>query len=51
MFDHAVDLFIEMFKPNKKLRKMNAILDANQNIVAAVHGGLTKNPPNSGSMV
>jgi len=49
VFDHAIDLLIELFKPSKKLQKMNAILDANPHIVAAVHADLTEHSTNSGS--
>jgi transposase, IS5 family len=49
VFDYAIDLLIEMFKPSKRLRKMNAILDANPHIVAAVHADLTEHLTDSGS--
>lgn len=49
VFDHAIDLLIEMFKPSKKLKKMSAILDANPDIVAAVHADLTEDSTDSGS--
>ncbi|MGD9321892.1 MAG: ISNCY family transposase [Desulfobacteraceae bacterium] len=49
VFDHAIDLLIEMFKPSKKLTKMNAILDANPHIVAAVHADLTEHSTDAGS--
>jgi IS5 family transposase len=49
VFDHAIDLLIELFKPSKKLQKMNGILDANPHIVAAVHADLTEHSTDSGS--
>jgi IS5 family transposase len=49
VFDHAIDLLIEMFKPSKKLTKMSAILDANSHIIAAVHADLTEQSTDSGS--
>jgi IS5 family transposase len=49
VFDHAIDLLIELFKPSKKLQKMSAILDANPDIVAAVHADLTEQSTDSGS--
>ena len=49
VFDHAIDLLVQMFKPSKKLKKMSAILDANPDIVAAVHADLTEHSTDSGS--
>jgi IS5 family transposase len=49
VFDHAIDLLIQMFKPSKKLKKMSAILDANPDIVVAVHADLTEDATDSGS--
>lgn len=49
VFDHAIDLLIEMFKPSKKLKKMSAVLDANPNMVVAVHADLTEHSTDSGS--
>ena len=49
VFDHAIDLLVQMFKPSKKLKKMSAILDANPHIVAAVHADLTEDSTDSGS--
>jgi IS5 family transposase len=49
VFDHAIDLLITMFKPNKKLKKMSDILDNNPDIVAAVHTDLTEGSTVSGS--
>jgi IS5 family transposase len=49
VFDHAIDLLITMFKPNKKLKKMSDILDNNPDIVAVVHTDLTEGSTDSGS--
>jgi len=49
LFDHAIDLLVELFKPSEKLKKMNAILDANPDIVAAVHADLTQDSTDSGA--
>ena len=48
LFDQAIDLLISIFKPNKKLKKMDAIIDANPDIVRAVHADLTKGLQSSG---
>ncbi len=49
VFDYAIDLLITMFKPSKKLKKMNAILDANPVILKVVHADLTEGSADSGS--
>ena len=49
LFDHAIDLLIQMLKPSKKLRKMSAILDDNPLLLAAVHTDLTEGSSDSGS--
>ena len=49
VFDHAIDLLVQMFKPSKKLKKMSAILDTNPHIVVAVHADLTEDSTDSGS--
>ena len=49
VFDHAIDLLMTLFKPSKKLQKMSAILDANPDIVKAVHADLTEQSTDSGS--
>jgi IS5 family transposase len=49
LFDQAIDLLVHIFKPSKKLKKMSAIVDANPDIVAAVHADLTQFSTNSGS--
>jgi len=42
LFDQAIDLLISIFKPEKKLIKMDAIIDANPDIITAVHADLTE---------
>jgi hypothetical protein len=42
LFDQAIDLLISIFKPEKKLIKMDAIIDANPDIITAVHVDLTE---------
>ena len=37
----AMNLLLSVFKPEKKMKKMDTIIDANPNIVAAVHADLT----------
>lgn len=37
----AMNLLLSVFKPEKMMKKMDAIIDANPNIVAAVHADLT----------
>jgi IS5 family transposase len=49
LFDHAVNLLASIFKPEKKLRKMSDIIDANPEIVSAVHADLTEGSRDSGS--
>ena len=49
LFDHAIDLLLAIFKPSKKLKKMSAIIDANPEIVAAVHTDITEGASDSGS--
>ncbi len=49
LFDQAIDLLVQIFKPSKKLEKMSAIVDANPDIVAAVHADLTEDSTDSGS--
>ena len=49
LFDHALNLLVSILKPEKKLRKMSAIIDANPQIVSAVHADLTKGSSDSGS--
>jgi len=49
LFDHAINLLIQMFKPSEKLRKMSAILDDNPFLLAAVHADLTQGSSDLGS--
>jgi IS5 family transposase len=49
LFDHAINLLISIFKPEKKLKKMSAVIDSNPDIVAAVHADLTDGSKDSGS--
>ena len=49
LFDHAIDLLLAIIKPSKKLKNMSAILDANPEIVAAVHTDITEGASDSGS--
>ena len=49
LFDHAINLLISIFEPEKKLKKMSVIIDANPDIVAAVHSDLTEGSCDSGS--
>ncbi len=42
LFDQAIDLLISIFKPEKKLIKMDAIIDANPDIITAVHADSTE---------
>jgi IS5 family transposase len=49
LFDHAIDLLIQIFKPNQKLKKISAIIDANPALLAAVHADLTEGSTDSGS--
>ena len=49
LFDQAIDLLIAIFKPEKKLKKMSAVIDANPDLVVAVHADLTEGSSDSGS--
>ena len=42
LFDQAIDTLVSIFKPNKKLKMMDAIIDANPDIVRWVHADLTE---------
>jgi IS5 family transposase len=42
LFDHAINLLTCILKPEKKLKKMSAIIDANPEILSAVHAELTE---------
>ncbi|RLB80745.1 MAG: hypothetical protein DRH17_11085 [Deltaproteobacteria bacterium] len=37
IFDQAIDLLISIFKPSRKLKNMDIVIDANPNMVKAVH--------------
>ena len=49
LFDKAIDLLMVMVKPEKKFKNMDAILDANQDILTAVHEDLTEGAMDCGS--
>lgn len=49
LFDQAIHLLIGVFKPSRRLTKMSAIIDANPDILAAVHADLTRDSSDSGS--
>jgi len=49
LFDHAINLLVQVFKPSNKLKKMSAILDDNPLLLAAVHADLTEGCNDSGS--
>jgi len=42
LFDHAIDTLLSLFKPNRQLKAMDAIIKENPEIVKAVHADLTK---------
>ena len=48
IFDQAIHLLITIFKPDKTLKKMDAIIDENPDILGAVHADLTGSLSNSG---
>ncbi len=43
LFDQAIDTLISVFKPNKQLKAMDAIINDNPDLVKVVHADLTKN--------
>jgi IS5 family transposase len=49
LFDQAIEALISLFKPNKKLKMMDHIIDVNPSIVELVHADLTKGLNDSGS--
>ena len=49
LFDQAINLLATILNPEKKLKKMSAIIDANPDIISAVHADLTKGSADSGS--
>jgi len=48
IFDQAIDLLISIFKPSRKLKNMDIVIDANPDIVRAVHADLSKGLKDSG---
>jgi IS5 family transposase len=48
IFDQAIDLLISIFKPSRKLKNMDIVIDANSDMVKAVHADLTKGLKDSG---
>jgi len=48
LLDQAMKFLLSVFKPEKKMKKMDAIIDANPQIVAAVHADLTWAVNNTG---
>ena len=49
LFDHAINLLASIMKPEKKLEKMSAIMDASPQILRAVHADLTEGSADLGS--
>ena len=37
LLDQAIELLLKVFRPSKELRKMDSIIDANPDIVRALH--------------
>jgi len=48
IFDQAIHQLVTLLKSEKKLKKMDAILDANPEIVKAVHKDLTSSKKSTG---
>jgi IS5 family transposase len=48
LLDQAIELLLKIFKPSKELRKMDTIIDANPEIIKAVHGDLSHDSTDSG---
>lgn len=48
LLDQAIELLLKVFRPSKELRKMDSIIDANPDIVKAVHADLTQGAKGSG---
>lgn len=42
LFEQGIDLLVSIFKPEKKLKKIDAIIDASLDIITAVHADLTE---------
>ena len=49
IFDQAIHQLVTLLKSEKKLKKMDAILDANPEIVKAVHKDLTSSKKSTGA--
>lgn len=48
VFDQAIHVLLSIFKPDKTLKKMDAIIDENPDILEAVHADLTSSLKKSG---
>jgi IS5 family transposase len=48
LLDQAIAMLLNVFKPSKELRKMDSIIDANPDIVGAIHADLTDGSKDSG---
>lgn len=48
LLDQAIELLLKVFRPSKELREMDSIIDANPDIVKAVHTALTQGSKDSG---
>ena len=48
LLDQAIEHLLKVFRPSKELRKMDSIIDANPDIVKAVHSDLTRRSKDSG---
>ena len=42
LFDQAIDTLISVFKPNKQLKAMDAIINDNPDLAKVIHADLTK---------
>ena len=42
LFDQAIDTLISVFKPNKQLKAMDAIINDNPDLVKVIHADLTR---------
>ena len=48
IFDQAINQLVTLLKPEKKLKKMDAIIDSNPDIVKTVHKDLTLSKKSTG---
>ena len=48
IFDQAIHQLVTLLQPEKKIKKMDKIIDANPNILKAVHENLTSSKKNTG---